>query len=131
MFLSDQDSSILKVIHFHSNIVWILQYFAALASPVIEKVMEKLYWSQVNTDKILKSYLFTSTIKKYPSRSYDLGVFTPKTILVHFWAVPGLTHGSCEPDRFQLNLQIGQTKTTPLLNKYYWNEGTLNRDKIP
>ena len=29
------------------------------------------------------------------------------------------------------NVQIGPKKTPPLLNKYYWNEGTLNRDKIP
>ena len=28
-------------------------------------------------------------------------------------------------------VQIGPTKTAPLLNKSYWNEGTLNRDKIP
>ena len=28
-------------------------------------------------------------------------------------------------------LQIGPTKTAPLLNKYYWNEGSLNGDEIP
>ena len=33
--------------------------------------------------------------------------------------------------REALIIQIDPTKTAPLLNKYYWNEGTLNGDKIP